>query len=224
MRPAAPGRKRRFAAAALLATAPLAPQAAQGDLAHLSLEELSGIEITSVSKRGEPLRLRVLVNDRFVEDLAAQLVVRDAGGNTVYQRSGALDLAAAKDRGPGSKEMMLELPALRGAQTQCDMNMVTRLFTVHDLPVAIQPRQSLAVFRRHDEFFNDIMRIKQNINAFQQIVQPFAGNGRDGIGFAVFALFRFKQDILLVLGQFVDLVPYLPYDRIVVQIHALKGF
>lgn len=56
MRPAATDRRLRFAAAALLAAAPLAPQAAPGGLADLSLEELSGIEITSVSKRGEPLR------------------------------------------------------------------------------------------------------------------------------------------------------------------------
>jgi hypothetical protein len=63
-------------------------------------------------KRGEPLRLKVFVNDRFVEDLAAQLVVRDAEGKTVYQRSGALDLAAARDLGPGRREMTVELPAL----------------------------------------------------------------------------------------------------------------
>jgi len=62
--------------------------------------------------RGQPLALQVLVNDRSTDDLAAQLVVIDAKGNTVYQRSGALDIANAENLGPGQKRMRLELPDL----------------------------------------------------------------------------------------------------------------
>ena len=46
---------------------------------------------------GQPLSLQVLVNDRSTDDLAAQLVVIDAKANTVYQRSGALDIASAEN-------------------------------------------------------------------------------------------------------------------------------
>ncbi len=63
-------------------------------------------------RRGEPLRLDVRVNDRFTDDLAAQLVIRDAGGKTVYQRSGALEIAGARTLGPGQKAMTLDLPRL----------------------------------------------------------------------------------------------------------------
>ena len=38
-------------------------------------------------RRGEPLRLEVLVNDRFTDDLSAQVLVRDALGKLVYQRT-----------------------------------------------------------------------------------------------------------------------------------------
>jgi hypothetical protein len=60
----------------------------------------------------DPLQLTVLVNDRFTDDLAAQLLVKDATGATVYQRSGALDMTAAQDLGPGQKQMTVTLPDL----------------------------------------------------------------------------------------------------------------
>jgi hypothetical protein len=60
----------------------------------------------------DPLKLSVLVNDRFTDDLAAQLVVKDATGATVYQRSGALDMTTAQDLGPGRKQMSVMLPDL----------------------------------------------------------------------------------------------------------------
>jgi hypothetical protein len=66
----------------------------------------------NVFRRSDPLCLSVLVNDRFTDDLAAQLVIRDAGGASVYQRSGALDMTAAQDLGPGRKQMTLALPDL----------------------------------------------------------------------------------------------------------------
>jgi hypothetical protein len=63
-------------------------------------------------RKSDVPRLTVLVNDRFTDDLAAQLVIRDAEGKTVYQRSGALDMASAQTLGPGRKKMSLTLPEL----------------------------------------------------------------------------------------------------------------
>ncbi|HLL89681.1 MAG TPA: NEW3 domain-containing protein, partial [Tepidisphaeraceae bacterium] len=61
-------------------------------------------------RRGDVPRLTVLVNDRATEDLAAQLVIRDAAGQTVFRRSGALDMTAAETLGPGRKRMGVPLP------------------------------------------------------------------------------------------------------------------
>ena len=41
--------------------------------------------------RQRPLCVQVRVNGRFTDDLAAQLVIRNAAGDTVYQRSGEFD-------------------------------------------------------------------------------------------------------------------------------------
>jgi hypothetical protein len=67
----------------------------------------------NVFRRDEALRIHVMVSDRFTEDLAAQLVVKDADGREVYQRSGALDMTTAGQLAPGQKEMALSLPDLR---------------------------------------------------------------------------------------------------------------
>jgi hypothetical protein len=66
----------------------------------------------NIFRRGEALSLQVLVSDRSTDDLAAQLVIKDAGEKTVYQRSGALDMTAAQSLGPGLKKMRLLLPEL----------------------------------------------------------------------------------------------------------------
>ena len=63
-------------------------------------------------RKSDVPRLTVLVNDRFTDDLAAQLVIRNAEGKTVHQRSGALDMSAAQTLGPGRKKMNLTLPEL----------------------------------------------------------------------------------------------------------------
>jgi hypothetical protein len=66
----------------------------------------------NIFKRSDPLCLHVVVNDRFVDDLAAQLVITDARQRIVFQRSGALDIRTAEPLGPGEKRMILELPDL----------------------------------------------------------------------------------------------------------------
>ncbi len=66
----------------------------------------------NIFRRSDPLSLHVVVNDRFVDDLAAQLVITDAQRNVVFQRSGALDIASAESAGAGGKRMTLTLPDL----------------------------------------------------------------------------------------------------------------
>lgn len=67
----------------------------------------------NIFRRSDPLVLKVLVNDRSTDDLAAQLVITDANSKTVYQRSGALDMSAAQSLGSGRKRMSLALPTLQ---------------------------------------------------------------------------------------------------------------
>jgi hypothetical protein len=67
----------------------------------------------NVFSRTDPLRLQVLVSDRFTDDLSAQLVIRDATGRTVFQRSGeAMSMATAETLSPGRKQLTLNLPDL----------------------------------------------------------------------------------------------------------------
>lgn len=64
----------------------------------------------NIFKRGQTPKLDVLVNDRFTDDLAAQLIVRNAKGDAVYQRSDASEMAQAQQLGPGKRKMTLVLP------------------------------------------------------------------------------------------------------------------
>src|SRR5688572_29572108 len=66
----------------------------------------------NIFRRSDPPSLQVVVNDRFVDDLAAQLVITNAERNVVFQRSGALDIASAEPAGAGEKRMTLQLPEL----------------------------------------------------------------------------------------------------------------
>ncbi len=75
--------------------------------------ELSSEKPGNIFRRSDPLRLRVIVSDRFTEDLVGQLVIADAAGTTVYQRSGALGMETAERPTPGQKRMSLDLPDLR---------------------------------------------------------------------------------------------------------------
>src|SRR5207248_9146520 len=64
----------------------------------------------NIFARSDPLALHVLVNDRFTDDLSAQLVLRDATGQTVFQRSGgAVNIASAQTLGAGQMRLSLDL-------------------------------------------------------------------------------------------------------------------
>jgi len=65
-------------------------------------------------RRSDPLRIAVQVSDRFTDDLSAQLVVRDARANVVYQNTEGLELAAAQSIAPGTKRILLLLPPTLG--------------------------------------------------------------------------------------------------------------
>ena len=66
----------------------------------------------NVFRRGDPVRLSVRIDDRFTDDLGAQIVVADADGKVVYQRSGAPDLRRAEQVAPGCKRLTIELPEM----------------------------------------------------------------------------------------------------------------
>jgi len=66
----------------------------------------------NVFRRGEPVQLRVRVDDRFTDDLTAQIAVTDAEGKGVYQRSGTAEIGRAEQIGPGCKRLAIDLPAM----------------------------------------------------------------------------------------------------------------
>jgi hypothetical protein len=80
----------------------------------------------NVFRRGEPLRLSILVSDRFTDDLAAQLRVHDAAGEKVYQRTGALNIGAAESPGPGQKRVAVVLPELPAGWYAAELVMTSR--------------------------------------------------------------------------------------------------
>ncbi|MDP9174577.1 MAG: NEW3 domain-containing protein [Planctomycetota bacterium] len=80
----------------------------------------------NIFRRDDPLQVEVQVNDRFTDDLAAQLVIRDATGAAVFQRSGALDMATAKTLGSQSKQAQLDLPDLKAGWYDAELVMTSR--------------------------------------------------------------------------------------------------
>jgi hypothetical protein len=80
----------------------------------------------NIFRRGEPVKLSVLVNDRSTNDLAAQLVVRDATDKQVFQQTGGLDMSTAQVIGPGEKRMSMVLPDLPPGWYQASLTMTSR--------------------------------------------------------------------------------------------------
>jgi hypothetical protein len=83
----------------------------------LTISQVPEVQLSSnhpgnVFRRSDPLQVCVLVNDRFTDDLAAQLVITDAGGGLVYKHSASLDMASAQELGPGLKQLVVTLPDL----------------------------------------------------------------------------------------------------------------
>jgi hypothetical protein len=80
----------------------------------------------NIFRRGEALRLQVVVSDRFTDDLAARLLVHDALGKGVHQRSGALEIASAEAMGPGKKRLWVTLPELPPGWYEVSLVMTSR--------------------------------------------------------------------------------------------------
>lgn len=80
----------------------------------------------NIFRRDEAVRLQIMVSDRFTDDLAVQLVVHDATGREVYQRSGAADIASAKNFGTGQKQFWALLPELPPGWYQVSLVMSSR--------------------------------------------------------------------------------------------------
>jgi len=80
----------------------------------------------NIFRRGDPVRLEVLVSDRYTDDLATQLEVRDAAGRKVYQLSGAMEREAAEKVAPGQKRIWVALPELPPGWYEASLLMTSR--------------------------------------------------------------------------------------------------
>jgi len=80
----------------------------------------------NIFRQGDSPRLQVVVNDKFTDDLSAQLVITGADGKSVYQRSGALDMATAEVLGPNRKRVVMPLPQLAAGWYQAALVMSSR--------------------------------------------------------------------------------------------------
>lgn len=83
----------------------------------ISVSQVPRIHISTdrpgnIFRLGDPIRLQVLVSDRFTDDLATRLTVSDAKGSRIHQRSGALEIANAETLGAGRKRLWMTLPEL----------------------------------------------------------------------------------------------------------------
>jgi hypothetical protein len=80
----------------------------------------------NIFRKSDPLRLEVLVSDRFTDDLAAQILVFDAEGKKIYQQSGALDIASAQTLDAGRKRLWVVLPELSPGWYEVSLVMSSR--------------------------------------------------------------------------------------------------
>ena len=78
----------------------------------------------NVFRAGDKPQLAIQISDSFTKDLAAQLVIKDADGKLVYQRSGALDLSIDPQQS-AQKQSILPLPPLRPGWYQASVVMTS---------------------------------------------------------------------------------------------------
>lgn len=80
----------------------------------------------NVFARGEPIRLMVQIDDRFTDDLTAQIEVFDADGTRVYQRSGTAELGQAQTISAGRKRLTLTVPELPAGYYRVALEMLSQ--------------------------------------------------------------------------------------------------
>jgi hypothetical protein len=79
----------------------------------------------NIFRLGDAPRLSVVVNDLFTDDLQSRLMVTDATGALVFQRSGAMDTADAQTLGPTRKRLVVALPQLAAGWYRADLEMAS---------------------------------------------------------------------------------------------------
>jgi hypothetical protein len=79
----------------------------------------------NIFRLGDTPRLSVVVNDLFTDDLQARLMLTNATGALVFQRSGAMDMVGAQELGPTRKRLMLALPQLTPGWYHADLQMTS---------------------------------------------------------------------------------------------------
>jgi hypothetical protein len=133
----------------------------------------------NIFRRGEPLRLQVVVSDRFTDDLAARLLVRDANGKNVHQRSGALEIATAETLGPGKKRLWVTLPDLPPGWYQASLVMTSRGQYVGDQTLDFVHLPDNAPFVVPDDRFG-VIATDLPFDGWPDLpdVLPFLGAGR----------------------------------------------
>jgi hypothetical protein len=133
----------------------------------------------NVFRRGDPLRMQVLVSDRFTDDLAAQLSVHDATGRKVYQRSGALEIATAETLGPGRRRLWVVLPEMPPGWYEVTLLMTSRGQYVGDQKLDLVQLADASAPGIPDERFG-VVATELPFEGWNELpeILPYLGTGR----------------------------------------------
>jgi hypothetical protein len=133
----------------------------------------------NVFRRGDALRMQIVVSDRFTDDLAAQLSVEDAAGRKVYQRSGALEIANAETLGPGRRRLTVVLPEVPPGWYEVSLVMSSRGRYVGDQKLDLVLLADNAAAGAPDERFG-VVATELPFEGWNELpeILPFLGTGR----------------------------------------------
>ncbi|HEY7119737.1 MAG TPA: hypothetical protein VH475_24310 [Tepidisphaeraceae bacterium] len=176
----------------------------------------------NIFRREDPLRLQVLVSDRFTDDLAARLLVRDAESRLVYQHSGALDISTAQSLGTGRKRLWVVLPDLPPGWYEVELIVSSRgqsvgdqrldLIVLADNATAIAPDDRFGVVATDLPFaaWGELPDILPMLGAGRLKLAVWSGTGDvQQIDAAAFdqVLVRLQEMHVMPTGCLVDLPP-----------------
>ncbi len=154
----------------------------------VTISQVPRVTITSerpgnIFRRSDPLRLQVLLNDRFTDDLAAQLVIHDAEGKEVYQHSAGLAMSSAQQTGPGEKRMPLALPDLAPGWYRVALEMSSQGQSLGKQSLDIVRLADDAPMSAPDNRFG-IIATNLPFDAWDELpdILPFLGAGRIKLG------------------------------------------
>lgn len=137
----------------------------------------------NIFRAGEIPRLQVQINDRFTDDLAAQLVIRDAADRVIYQRSGALDMNTATQTGPGEYLLDIVLPELRPGWYRTSLHMTSHGDNVGDHVIDLVQLADARSVTRPDERFG-IVATDLPFDGWDELPEllPYLAAGRVKLG------------------------------------------